>query len=344
MGLLNTIKDTVTKVVAPAPALKATMMGPRAVGKTSVMASIFSETRDSVAGTGLYFRPSPKTGADLTKKKLLLQSIIENRKTIQDIPQTGAIEASSEEIIFAFEMGRAGRAKTVDILIRDFPGEYLTFKPDMVSQFISESNIIMVAIDTPYLMEENGRYNEDKNEVTQVTKFFRDNSELIKDKMILLIPLKCERYFHDNRLKEMTQRVKIAYADLIAFCHETNIACVITPIQTLGFVEFDHFVDNTTGIGTISKLSLFCYYGQEPKFMPMFCTQPLFYLLTYVGNQYEWMSKQSSNILSSMRNTLVSFLKDDDEFFHEIKKISKNIIHDQFGYEIVASNTIFKLK
>lgn len=97
------------------------MMGPRAVGKTSLMASIFSETRDTVAGAGIYFRPTAKTSGELTKKKLLLQSIITNRKNIQDTaPKTGAIEATSVETTFSFEMGKSGRSHTVDINIKDF--------------------------------------------------------------------------------------------------------------------------------------------------------------------------------------------------------------------------------
>ncbi|MBQ8778149.1 MAG: hypothetical protein IJZ49_00350 [Alistipes sp.] len=320
------------------------MMGPRAVGKTSLMASIFSETRDSVAGAGIYFRPTPTTSAVLTKKKLQLQSIISSRTSIQDSPQTGAIEATSEESTFSFEMGKVGRAHTVNINIKDFPGEYLTSQPERVEEFVAESNVIMVAIDTPYLMEEDGVYNEMKNEVSLVTNFLMRNKNGIKDKMILLVPLKSERYFHDNRLEELNRRVKSAYAGLISLCREFNIACAITPIQTLGHVEFDKFVDNDMALGGIAKISKYRFYGKDPKFAPMFCVQPLYYLLTYVANQYEWMTNQPADIFECIINTFVSYLKDDDEFFHEIKKMGKNIIQDRSGYELVVTNTIFNIK
>lgn len=345
MGLFNKIKDKIGGVIADTPTLNVTMMGPRAVGKTSLMASIFSETRDTVAGAGIYFRPTAKTSGELTKKKLLLQSIITNRKNIQDTaPKTGAIEATSVETTFSFEMGKSGRSHTVDINIKDFPGEFLTSEPEKVSKFICESNVIMVAIDTPYLMEENGIYNEEKNEVSVVTSFLDSNIESIKDKMILLVPLKSERYFHDGKLNELNCRVKEAYAKLISICRDSNIACVITPIQTLGHVEFDNFVDNATGFGKVSKLSKYRYFGENPKFTPMFCVQPLYYLLTYVANQYEWLILQPTNFFERMKNNFISYLKDDDEFFHEIKKMGKNIIYNQNGYELVVTNTIFNLK
>ncbi len=344
MEFLNKLKDKLGSVVAEPPTLNVTMMGPRAVGKTSLMASIFSETRDTVAGAGIYFRPTPETSAELTKKKLLLQSIITSRKTIQDVPVTGAIEATSVATTFSFEMGKTGRAHTVNINIKDFPGEFLSSQPDKVAQFICESSVVMVAIDTPYLIEEDGLYNEDKNEVQLVTSFLRSNKESIKDKLILLVPLKSERYFHDGKLQKLNERVKGAYADLISLCKEANIACAITPIQTLGHVEFDAFIDNTLGFGKVTKLAKYRFYGENPKFSPMFCVQPLYYLLTYVANQYEWLTLQPTNFFERMKNTFVSYLKDDDEFFHEIKKMGKNILHNTNGYELVVTNTIFNLK
>lgn len=345
MGIFSTIKDKIGGTISEIPTLKVTMMGPRAVGKTSLMASIFSETRDAVAGAGIYFRPSLETSAVLTKKKLQLQNIFSIGTRIQDKPQTGAIEATSEEATFSFEMGKVGRAHTVNINIKDFPGEYLSSQPERVEEFVIESNVIMVAIDAPYLMEEEGIYNEMKNEVQLVTGFLKKNRDVIKDKMILLVPLKSERYFHDNRLEELNREVKSAYADLITLCREYNIACAITPIQTLGYVEFDRFVDNNKSLGSsITKISQYRFYGEHPKFAPMFCVQPLYYLLTYVANQYEWMTNQPADIFERIRNTFVSYLKDDSEFFHEIKKMGKNIIHNQNGYELVVTNTIFNIK
>ena len=344
MSMFNTIKDKIGVIISEIPTLNVTMMGPRAVGKTSLMASIFSETRDTVAGAGIYFRPSLETSAVLTKKKLQLQSIFSNRTSIQDKPQTGAIEATSEETTFSFEMGKVGRAHTVNINIKDFPGEYLSSQPEKVEEFVIESNVIIVAIDTPYLMEDDGIYNEMKNEVQLVTGFLNKSRDIIRDKLILLVPLKSERYFHDNRLEELNQKVKSAYDDLLSLCREYNIACAITPIQTLGHVEFDKFVDNNMSFGSITKVSKYRFYGENPKFAPMFCVQPLYYLLTYVANQYEWMTNQPADIFERIRNTVISYLKDDREFFHEIKKMGKNIIHNHNGYELVVANTIFNIK
>ena len=38
------------------PTLRICMLGPRAVGKTTVLTSVFADTQNDLAGTGLFFR------------------------------------------------------------------------------------------------------------------------------------------------------------------------------------------------------------------------------------------------------------------------------------------------
>lgn len=344
MGIFDKIKDTIGSVVSTVPTIKATMLGPRAVGKTSIMASIFSDSRKEVAGTKLCFIPQESCANVLNLKKAKLQDIIIKRKEFADRPNTGAIEASSTVTSFDFDMGLKDRAKSINISIKDFPGEYLDSKPEEVSEFIDESHIVMIAIDTPYLIEDHGKYNEEKNEVYQVVSFFMNHSKSLTNKLVLLIPLKCERYFHDGVIDEVTDRVQDVYSTLIDFCKANNIACAVTPIQTLGGVEFDRFIDNSSSVSALSKLSSYRFYGAAPEYMPMFCVQPLYYLLTYVANYYEWSKGQPKGFFDKLKGSLTSFLKDDDEFLHEIKKLSSKMKVDDFGYRILNNNTILNIK
>lgn len=344
MGVFDKLKDAVGKSVITVPTIKATMLGPRAVGKTSIMASIFSDSRKEVAGTRLCFVPQESCANKLSLKKAKLQDIIIKRKEFADKPNTGAIEASSTVTSFDFDMGLKDRLKSVNISIKDFPGEYLDSKPEEVSEFIEESHIVMIAIDTPYLMEEQGIYNEEKNEVNHVISFFMNHTKSLKDKFVLLVPLKCERYFHDGNINEVSDKVEEVYSTLIDFCKGNNIACAVTPIQTLGGVEFDRFIDNNSLISTLTKLSSYRFYGDNPEYLPMFCVQPLYYLLTYVANYYEWSKGQPKGFLDKLKSSLTSFLKDDDEFLHEIKKLSGKMKVDDLGYRILNNNTILNIK
>lgn len=327
------------------PVIKATMMGPRAVGKTSIMASIFSETKDEIAGTKLYFRVGKDSSAALTAKRINLMSIFSKRTSLSDSPNAGAIQATAEETIFKFEMGFVGLSKTVDIEITDFPGEYLDSQPKKVSDYILQSQVIMIAIDTPYLMEEGGKYNEEKNRVKAVTRFVTEHPDEFKDKLIMFVPLKSERYFHDGKIDSVKQAVVSTYSAIINFCKQCNTACVVTPIQTLGDVEFDTFIDNPMpGVSTLTKLSKYRFCGDDAKFKPVFCVQPMYYVLTYVSNYYEWMSGQPMTIWDRLKYSIYALLKKNDEFFYEIKKLSKNIIVGTLGYDIIQNNTILNIK
>lgn len=344
MGFLDKVKDTISGAINSTPLIKATMLGPRAVGKTSVMASIFSNTKEEIAGTAIYFRPQAACAGKLNAKKLQLMDVINKRENLTDKPKTGTIEATNTVTSFDFEMGIKGRTKTLDISIKDFPGEYLDSRPDEVSTFIADSHIVMIAIDTPYLMEENGIYNEEKNEVAHTVSFFKNHKESLKNKFILLVPLKCERYFHDKRIDEVSLQVTKVYGELVSFCHENNIACAITPIQTLGGVEFDNFVDNNNAFSKLTKLSSYRFCSDKPEYLPMFCVQPLYYLLTYVANYYEWSTAQPKGFFDKLKDSMTAFLKNDDEFLHEIKKLSMKAMVGKHGYTIVNANTILNIK
>ena len=342
---INICLDSLGSRIQSTPVIKVTMMGPRAVGKTSIMASIFSETKDYIAGTKLYFRVGKESCAALEAKRLNLMYIFDKRKSLSDSPNAGAIQATAEETTFKFEMGFVGHSKTVDIEITDFPGEYLDSRHEKVSNYILQSQVIMIAIDTPYLMEEGGRYNEEKNRVQTVTRFVTEHTDEFKDKLIMFVPLKSERYFHDGKIDNVKQAVVSTYSSIVNFCKQCNTACVVTPIQTLGDVEFDTFIDNPMqGVSTLTKLSKYRFCGEDAKFTPLFCVQPMYYVLTYVSNYYTWISGQPKNIWQRLRYSIYAFLKSNDNFFHEIKKLSKNIIVGKLGYDIIQNNTILNIK
>lgn len=342
MGFLDKLSDNLSSHLGKTPVVKVMMMGPRAVGKTSIMASIFNETKNNIAGTEIYFRAVDDTIKTLDDKKGELMYVITKQKDFSETPKTGAIDATSEPSKFQFEMGMKGRTKTIDVEITDFPGEYIQSKKDKVAAYVKESNVIMVAIDTPYLMEEKGLYNEEKNKVSEVTAFFRGHPKELKDKLVLLVPLKCELYFHNGSIDKVTEKVERAYSDLIKVCTTNDNAVVVTPIQTLGGVEFDKFVDNT-GLATISKLARYKFWGNPPKYTPLFCVQPLYYMMSYIANYYEWSKAQPKGFFDRLSDSLMSVLKNDDEFFHEIKKMSLNAKVGSHGYKIIQTNNILKI-
>ena len=235
MGLLDYIKPS-------RPTMKVCMMGPKAVGKTTVLTAVFNETQNSIADTKLNLLALGDTNAELMDRKYKLSAMFKKKLDVVDRPQ-GGISASSTESRFDFSFGFIGKEPILDLMIKDFPGEMIVNNQERVIEFIKESKAVFIAIDTPHLMEKNGEFNDVKNKPSIVIELFKKAiSSLNEEKLIVLIPLKCEKYFHEKRMSEVLGRIKEVYAPLMTLLKENeNMCCMVSPILTLGDVEFDDF-------------------------------------------------------------------------------------------------------
>lgn len=322
-----------------APTLKITMMGPRGSGKTTILASIFSNAIEDFAPTKLFLRGKVNTpgAAILIQRKAELSDIFSKKGDI------AGVAATNKETIFNFELGIKGGEPVVNIDIKDFPGEYLNSKKEDVRQYIEESDIILLAIDTAYLMDGDASLNEEMNKVELVTRFFNDNSGLVKNKLVLLVPLKCEKYFIEQQIEDVTNMVETKYKELIGFFKKNNIACAVTPIQTLGDVVFDKFVNNERGVG-VSKIAKYRFENDNPSYRPMFCVQPLYYLLTYVADYNEWLKKQSSgSLIERLKKKILNIIMSDEDFNQEVKNLRRYMLTNSNGYEIITGNSIWDI-
>ncbi len=341
MELFDKIGKFITKgTEGITPTLSICMMGPRSVGKTTVLTSIFHESQSQICeGSSIYLKALDGNTSMLNDYHTMLVDAVA-KKNASNLP------ASSTVSEFQFGLGLAGRKESVRLTIRDFPGEYLTstLKSDReeVYNFMANATVILIAIDTPYLMEEEGRCNNDKNKIDIVTHYLKDNVSAVKDKLVLFVPLKCERYLHDGKLEQVSEKVKDAYADLTDFFGQNNIASFVTPIITLGGIEFDHMEQSET-VGGVPIISVFRPWEVKPEYRPLFCPQPLYYLLTYVANYYEWKKKQKKKLLDSFTDSFSSFIKKDSKFFEEMKKLTRFVIYDRNGFVPITTNSIIKI-
>ena len=69
--------------------MRACMMGPRAVGKTTILTAIFHNTSESIAQTQLKFVPNADTLALMNVCSNQLNEIFEKKKSIEDRPIAG---------------------------------------------------------------------------------------------------------------------------------------------------------------------------------------------------------------------------------------------------------------
>lgn len=324
--------------------MKVCMMGPRAVGKTTILTAIFNNTQESIGmHTDMHLTAESATAAELIERQHFLNAIFAERRQISDRPDAG-LAATNTVNTFDFHFGLKGKAPRINLEIKDFPGEFVQHKGEEVLRFIDESTGIFIAIDTPHLMEDGGRYNEAKNRPALITDFFRKVVEkLNSEKLVLLVPLKCERYFNEGRMGEVAERVKTVYAELIALLRASRkVACAVTPILTLGDVEYDDMQRNElrevvmNDFGTPARVDYrFC--GPNAKYNPAFCVQPLYYLLSFLAAQYK-RNRRSADFLSRL---LGSLFDNDEPLLDAIHAMEKNRRTSLPGYEVLCGADLF---
>lgn len=333
---------------AETPCLKVCMMGPRGVGKTTILTAVFNEAKDQICDTQLKLIGRGDTEVRLLDRKRQLSSVFESKEQFTDTNLRAAgLKATAAESTFDFAFGLLGKDPKLNMEIKDFRGETVHDDPERVKSFINDSAAILLAIDTPMLMENKGEFHEHKNQPQLITLFFRDTLPNIQsEKLIMLIPLKCERYAHDGRMKEVLTRVETAYQPLIELCRNNPLTCcAVAPIQTLGGVEFDRIGTDEKGnvkFGDDGFPEVIYRYTQEAKYEPLFCAQPLYATLSFLFKQYT-DKKAKASIWQRLRGGLFNLFDNDKKLFEEMLKLEKHRLRDNpaLGYKVECNSDRF---
>lgn len=285
------------------------MLGGKRCGKTTTLSAMFGSINSALAGTDLSIcYDSERTQQELNiARRVIIEKMreFENPLTsceVDENPSSGIRE-------YSFRLKRSVNGKEkgqgIPFKIYDIPGEWLKSEPDKVKKLIKDCQVIIIAIDTPYLFAKMtdkgyGKYHEEANRPEDITSFFKDTISAveIRDRMILFVPIKCERYYHLDRstnlkefgrryMREVSEAVVRGYKDLITHLRTTDglvnqCTIAITPILSAGGIDFISFRKNEEG-KTVS-------YYQAPEnlsesergYYPRFCEQPMIYMLAYL--------------------------------------------------------------
>lgn len=311
--------------------IRVLMLGGKRCGKTTVLSSMCAAIDTALAGTGLSISVDPETEKELNKAR---NSIIEKMKQFE-VPLTSCEvddNPTSAERSYSFKLKREvnGKSKGLGIpfKIHDIPGEWLTNEnAEKVKTLINDCQVIMIAIDTPYLFAKRtdkgyGQYHEKYNKSVEITNFLTTvlSAEDLRDRMILFVPIKCERYYHLDRsnylkefgrhyMQEVTQAIGAGYRDLLLYLRANDTLAnhctiAVTPILSAGGIDFINFREDTETGKMVS-------YYQAPEFLaesemgyhPKFCEQPMIYMLAYLLLQ-ACDQQQNSNPLFQFGNAL----------------------------------------
>lgn len=351
------------------------MLGGRRCGKTSVLASMQGCFDEKFGATNLTINiEDMATIRKLTEKRNEISGYYKQTdRTVPFHPDAGSTKGeTSYDLSISLKSKKNGK---INFHLIDYPGEYFSdgieAHDNAIENYIKKSQVFLIAIDTPYLMEltsDNkpetvGDFNEARNRSDQICEALKtylqlDNSEM---KMILFVPLKCERYREEGRMDEVCKKIKTAYRALIDHINNeynaSKCMIAITPIFTMGTLKFVRF-ERDEEYNYIMAKGVNPTYPQTPlyRFMdeaadnpsPMYCEQPFIYVLLYLLQTAAWAKSKKLKPLPIPPITLIYLIQQIlkmpsiDDFLLEINNLKNEIKLEGDGYELITDPLMLK--
>jgi GTPase SAR1 family protein len=270
-----------------------TMLGPRGAGKTSLLVSLYDQFQEVVGST-----PLEMSTNDATTRTILDQYRQELREFAHGVQRDPGVAGSDELREYIFGLGTAGkRPPQMHLRFTDSPGGLLSQSGPMrqaLDATVSRSGVLLVAVDAPALMELGQRYSDRVNKPELVTDFVRDALAGGGQRLVVLVPLKCEKYVASaGGARELRDAVKQRYATLIknsadlqARQDNARAGVVLTPVETVGSMRFSRFETDGDKFREIFRLAQL-----GGGYSPRDTDQPLRWMLRFVVNAYKDRSK-----------------------------------------------------
>ena len=348
------------------------MFGGRRSGKTSIIAAmqdcVENVFRDEELGLSIS-TPDDDTQKVLEDKAFELKQYYDSVN--KGKPFTPDDNPTMSEQVYQFNIQLISKPGTkLQINFTDYPGEWLdnSSKFDQLKEIMKKSDIIMIAIDTPYLLEEAptsesvGMYNEPKNFSSRIANMVKEYFVVEEDsdrkKMILFVPLKCEykynlREITKDEMEHLNIKVKKAYDNLLNFittgANKDKYECAITPIFTLGNVKFARFDSDDNGYimgsNKYPSTPLYRFDEEAVEPQPEYCEQPLLYSLVFLLKWAEQSKSRKTGLFHRIFDTLASrFLKfpEAKDFAARSEFLRNKLKKENNGYEIINDPLKFK--
>ncbi len=274
--------------------LKIMMIGGRRCGKTTILSKIkqhFNEVLHHGPTEGEpndLLRLNPPVGA-ITELNDAQSCINQLFFAIGRFDKFPIDENPSQDMtIIKFSLDPLRGKGSITLEFTDIPGEWCSYIDGIskgnhigeVVNLIKESNVIIMAIDTPSLFEEGGMYADYYNRIHDINEIFSTAfsgetfSKAESQKMILFVPMKCEKYIVNakgnvniEKQGEICDKVKKKYAEMIKQFSQypNNVTMAILPIITIKEVEWDSFY--TLNRTTKETGSIYGKDGQPQNFI-----------------------------------------------------------------------------
>lgn len=234
---------------------KIIMLGGRRSGKSTILATLINAFNENASHLCTFTDNTPygaSSGMDVTltdKRREIYNYMMKRSKygsNSQFVVDMSQNVGQGDYNIVASVSG----ASQIGFDFVDVPGEWMWEQHEFhgtLKTHVEQSDVFVIAIDTPYLMQnENDCVNTVWNRIDEITNLI--NNLKIEDeadrKLIIFVPVKCEKWVNEGRIEEVTNRVKLAYRLLINHWVENkSVNLWIMPIVTAGAIEHTQLLD-----------------------------------------------------------------------------------------------------
>lgn len=308
--------------------LKITMLGARGVGKTTLLTSMYDQFEATTREANIQLVPEEETKAllqdYLAKLKSITEEFMADERT-KGIPGTAAIGDPNLLPKYIFDLGTRGQ-KSLRLLFRDYPGGYVSSKDPAERKFVqnllTECAAVIIAIDTPAMMELNGKWHALRNKPKEIAQLFKTAyGKLEEPKLVIFAPVKCETYVQDEAsANKLQERIQKEFAPLLDYFQapglRDKVAVVMTPVQTVGCVVFLRIeVENMN-----QPRFWFAKTTFDAQYSPKDTEQMLRYLLRFLFKLHNrGLLIERSPILRTMRQVF----NHNTEFERAVKQFAK---------------------
>ena len=228
-------------------------MGGRRCGKTSALASLFDQmihgkTNEflTVCDKTVLEEKDGEKQDSLTGKRLELEHFISKGKNNTFLADKGP---TMNYWKYVLQLQIPGTDKRMEIEFLDVPGSFLQNEKihlmEIIS-FVNESDIIVVVVDTPYLMVGSKEIAEAANAIDTILTLLMqvDCHETKKAKQILFVPVKCEKWVKEGKIDNVSEKVEEMYHPIIRdFRSSYKNELSIIPVETAGDILFSELKD-----------------------------------------------------------------------------------------------------
>lgn len=243
-------------------ALKVLMVGGRRCGKTSALAVMFDQLIKGKANE--FFTVADTTVIET--KETEIQDTLTSKTTglklflVKPTTKTFLVDSKPTNYDWKYtcKLILPGTTKRLEIEFTDVPGEWFRSgtKDNEINQYVAANDVFVVMVDTPYLMEESEAMCDAVNCISDIhnalTNINDENGT--KAKMVVFVPIKCEKWVKEGRLKEVVDKLKSAYrVPIQALSAYQKMTICILPIETAGNILFREFKDAYLLNGDLEK-------------------------------------------------------------------------------------------